>query len=73
MIAIFKSVLVRKFDEAIKAAEDSKCEILCFKLDSYDENQLLADYVNIRSQFSIANDHEYEGIPIQLYAGAADR
>ena len=68
MIAVFKNKLFVKFDKAIKDAEVSGCEIVCFKLESEEENQLFQKWMNMTSGYMVGVDYDYEGILVREFS-----
>lgn len=67
MRVVLKSKLVINFDRAIKAAADSGCEIICFKLESETENKMMRDYISLQSGYIDWCDYDYEGILVREY------
>ncbi len=68
MIAIFKSKLLMKFDKAIKDAKVSGCEIVCFELESEEENQLFISWINMTDGYVVGVDYDYEGVLVREFS-----
>jgi len=71
MLAVFKNKLVVKFDQALQDAKDSDCHIVCFKLESEEENMMLHAYHDLCDVGWLSKDpgikFEYQNVVIHEF------